>query len=209
MTEKHHWKKFVNPDYLGAYSLDNGKGGYNDIVATIQSVRVETVTGQDGKEGDCMVMRFNETQVGSVDIKPMILNKTNAKTLEKLFHSPYVEDWSGKKITIGSEKVKAFGEVLDALRIRKTLPREQGATVCTDCGKVISSTEKMTDKQITAATQKRYGKALCAQCWMKLIEQEKAAMERPEPEEPEFPEPEPEQTGMSEFDRAMKEGGEI
>jgi hypothetical protein len=204
MSNKHHWKKFINPDYLGAYSLDNGKGGYLEITPTISAVKVETVTGADGKKEDCMVMRFKETRIGAVDMKPMIVNVTNAKTLEKLFRSPYVEDWSGRKITIGVEAVRAFGDTVDALRIRKTLPREQGAVKCLDCGGSIEATEKMNSAQIIAVTQKRYGKPLCAQCWMKLVEQEKA----PDPEPVAPVEAEPEQTEMSEFERAMREGAE-
>jgi hypothetical protein len=202
MPEKHHWKKFINPDYLGSYSLDNGKGGFSDVTATIQSIQVESVTGTDGKKEDCMVMRFKESRVGSVEMKPMIVNVTNAKTMENLFKSPYVEDWAGRRVTIGTEKVKAFGEVHDALRIRKTLPREQGAVKCLDCGGSIEATEKMNSAQIIAVTQKRYGKPLCAQCWMKLVEQEKA----PDPEPVAPVEAEPEQTEMSEFERAMREG---
>ena len=86
----------MNPDYLGAYSLDDGNGKYTDIIATIQYVKVENVTGPDGKKEDCPVAHFSERE-----LKPMILNATNMKTLEKLFHSKYVEDWAGHKIQIG------------------------------------------------------------------------------------------------------------
>lgn len=169
MSSKTHWKKLHNPDYLGAYSLDNGRGGYDSIVATIKSVRVEKVTGTDGKKEDCTVMRFRE------NLKPMILNATNSKTLEKLFHTPYIEDWPGRKIKIGVETIKAFGEVVDALRINKNLPVEAGPVVCADCDAEIAATEKMTVAQIDAATKKRFGRPLCANCWMKHVEAEKAA----------------------------------
>jgi len=173
MPEKHHWKKYINPDFLGAYSLDDGKGGYLEITPTISVVKVENVTGADGKKEDCMVMRFKETRIGTVDMKPMIVNVTNAKTLEKLFHTPYVEDWSNRKIKIGVDSVKAFGDVVDALRIRKTLPREQGAPKCADCSAEITATEKMTAQQLIAFGQKRYGKALCPKCLKKLMDAEK------------------------------------
>lgn len=169
MSNKTHWKKLHNPDYLGAYSLDNGRGGYDSIVATIKSVRVEKVTGTDGKKEDCTVMRFGE------NLKPMILNATNSKTLEKLFHTPYIEDWSGRKIKIDVETIKAFGEVVDALRINKNLPVEAGPVVCADCDAEIAATEKMTVAQIDAATKKRFGRPLCANCWMKHVKAEKAA----------------------------------
>jgi hypothetical protein len=212
---KTHFKKLINPDYLGAYSLDNGQGGYTDVTATIASVKVENVTGADGKKEDCMVMRFKENRIGTVDMKPMILNITNAKTLEKLFKTPYVEDWANRRITIGTERIKAFGDIVDALRIRKTLPREQNIVKCADTGKKITATEKMTAEQIIAVTQKRYGRALCAERYMELIEQEKVAYAAPtESEQPAPAESEPaepvesteSESGESEFEKAMKEG---
>jgi ribosomal protein L34E len=217
MPEKHHWKKFINPDYLGAYSLDNGKGGYLEITPTISAVRVENVTGADGKKEDCMVMRFKEARIGTVDMKPMIVNVTNAKALEKLFKTPYVEDWSGRKVSIGVESVKAFGDVVDALRIRKTLPREQGAPKCLDCGGSIEATEKMNAAQLVAFGQKRYGKALCEACLRKVMEQsgaiqsasaQGAQAQQDEPEEVDAPMPdgdEPSESGESDFEKAMRE----
>ena len=54
----------------------------------------------------------------------MILNKINSKTIEKVYDTPYIEDWIGKKVQIGIEhNVKAFGDVVDALRIRKLIPK--------------------------------------------------------------------------------------
>jgi hypothetical protein len=178
---KTHWKKLINPDYLGAYSLDNGQGGYVTIVATIGSAKVENVTGPDGKKEDCVVMRFKESRIGNIDMKPMIVNTTNMKTLEKLFKTPYIEDWAGRKIEIGVESVKAFGDVVDALRIKKRLPSappaDTGPVKCADTGKEITATEKMSAAQIVAVTQKRYGRPLCAERWMELAEQEKQAAE--------------------------------
>jgi len=215
---KQHWKRLINPDYLGAYSLDNGQNGYTDITATIASVKVENVTGADGKKEDCMVMRFKETRIGAVDMKPMIVNVTNAKMLEKLFKTPYVEDWANRRITIGVESVKAFGDVVDALRIRKTIPREQGVVKCLDCGGEIVAAGGMNAAQVVAYARKRFGADLCAGCMKKRDESKKAAEKKTEPTEQTEPEQtdhiadadkmvstEPEQTELSEFEKAMKE----
>lgn len=177
--QKTNWKKLVNPQYLGSYSLDNGKGGFNDITATISSVRVETVTGPDGKKEDCPVAHFAER-----GLKPMVLNATNMKTLEKLFKSKYIEDWANRQIQIGVESVKAFGDVVDALRIRKFLPKSNEPPKCADTGAEIIATEKMTAPQIIAWTTKKFGRPLCADRATELIEQAKAD----EPETPAEPE---------------------
>ncbi len=174
---KTNWKKLINPDYLGAYSLDDGEGKYRDITATIRQVRVEQVTGPDGKKENCPVAHFVE------NIKPMILNVTNMKTLEKLFHSKYIEDWSGRRVQIGVESVRAFGDVVDALRIRRTLPREGRETgaplLCTDCGKPITPAalgdgREASAEQIAALARKRHGVDLCADCLKRRKEAQNA-----------------------------------
>ena len=60
----------------------------------------------------------------------MILNATNCKTLVKLSKSEFIENWIGLTVTLYVAKVKAFGEVMDALRIRsfkQTAPPPQTA----------------------------------------------------------------------------------
>lgn len=146
-----------NPDYLGAYSLDPGK----DMILTIKAVKTEMVTGPDNRKEECMIMTFQE------NVKPMIVNATNAKTIQRLYKTPYIEDWAGRKIQIYSAEVKAFGDVVDALRIRPEIPRQAGgkvATVCADCGKPIEAYQGVTAEQLAGATYKKYGKPLCYDC---------------------------------------------
>lgn len=115
MSEKTHWKKFFNYDYLGAYSIEDSK----DLIVTIKEVKKEKVKGQGGKEEECLVCYFTDSD------KPMILNRTNCGIIEKVYNTPNVEDWPGKKIQLYSETVKAFGELTDALRIRDFVPKVQ------------------------------------------------------------------------------------
>ena len=114
-----HWKKQFNYDYLGSYSLD----GRKEVVVTIDKLAQDKVTGQQGRKEDCFVVYYKEFD------KPMILNRTNAKSIEKVAGSGLIEDWKGVKVTLFVEKgVKAFGEVVDALRIRDRKPMEQKMT---------------------------------------------------------------------------------
>jgi len=161
-----HWRKLVNPDYLGAYSLDPGK----DMILTIKTVKNEIVTGPDGKKEECMVMTFME------NVKPMIVNSTNAKTIQKLYKTPYIEEWSGRKIQLFADKVKAFGEVVEALRIRPRIPAAQGKidTKCADCGNEIQGFETKTPEHIAQYTYQKYGKPLCSECAKKASEAGKA-----------------------------------
>ena len=107
-----HYKKLSNSDYLGSWDLPNGQ----DVVLTIKSVQNKMVHDGNGGQSMCTVIEFAE------NVKPMIANSTNKKRISKVLKSVYIEKWFGKPIQIGIEKVKAFGEVHDALRVRQTAP---------------------------------------------------------------------------------------
>ena len=160
---KTHWRKMTNPNYMGAYSLDEGR----DVVLTIAYVRQEDVIGSDGKKEECAVCHFKER-----DFKPMILNVTNMKAIAKVVGSPYIDDWPGHRVQIGTESVRAFGTVTDALRIRPEKPKEtkQAEIPCDDCGELIKPAYKMTVEQLAAYTTERYGRKLCADCAKKANE---------------------------------------
>lgn len=108
---KTHWKKLTNPDYIGAYDFQPGE----ERTLTIQSVLREMITGPDGKKDECTVVKFT-------DGKPMICNNTNAKVITKVVGSPHIEDWIGQRITLIVQRVKAFGDVVDAIRIKPVKP---------------------------------------------------------------------------------------
>lgn len=149
-----HWKKLTNPDYLGAYALLPGE----EMILTIKSVSSEVVTGTDGKKETCSVMRFAE------NVKPMVLNSTNAKTISKILKTPYVEQWAGRRIQIYVEYgVKAFGDFVDALRIRPFLPVEENL-ICADCGGAVEGYGKTSAPTVARYTLSKYGRVLCSVC---------------------------------------------
>ncbi len=111
MSDLIHWKQLQNPAYIGAYSLQPGENRTVEIVKVVK----ESVKGADGKAEDCTVAYLKNE-------KPFILNTTNCRTLEKLYKTPYIQNWVGKSIVIYAAKIKAFGEEMEALRIKPTLP---------------------------------------------------------------------------------------
>lgn len=111
---KTHFKKLRNPDYLGSWDLTDQDGNYKNRVLTIKEVKKEMVHDGKGGKDDCVTVLFQES-------KPMIMNSTNLKTIHKTLDTPYIEDWVGKKIEVTVEKVKAFGEIHDALRVVKNI----------------------------------------------------------------------------------------
>ena len=111
MTTLTHWKKLRDPNYIGSWDIEQGK----ELVVTLESVSKELVTGPEGKKEYCTVAKLK-------GMKPMILNATNAKTIAKVCGSPFIEQWQNKRITLYVAQIKAFGELVDALRIRATAP---------------------------------------------------------------------------------------
>lgn len=133
-TKLTHWKKLVNPDFIGAYVLEPGK----DLILTIKTASVEKFKGQDGKEQEGIILRFVE------DSKPMILNRTNAKTVTKIHKTPYIEQWSGKQIQVYARQIRAFGEDMEALRIRDFVPQPKQLDV-TDALKRLDMCKNLDD----------------------------------------------------------------
>lgn len=157
---KTHWKQMTNPNYIGAYALQPGQ----DIIVTIKNVQNEMVMNTDGKKEECIVAHFIEP-----DVKPMILNSTNCKTIQKIYKTPFIEEWQGRKIQLYVEKVKAFGELVEALRIRAKIPKLKEAistepVMCADCGAEIEAYGKMDAVKMAAYTYSKYGKSLCSDC---------------------------------------------
>lgn len=177
-----HWKKLTNPDYLGAYAFEPGE----EKIGTIAYVREESVIGADGKKEDCTVAHFSEKE-----LKPLILNATNCKAITKLYKSPYIEDWAGKQIVMRVQQVKAFGEVVDAVRIKPEIPKVAFSrdVICDECGGVLTAYGKMTPAQLAAYTRKKYGKTLCADCAAAESKKEEAEAVQIEPEQPEPEQP--------------------
>jgi hypothetical protein len=109
---KTHWKKTMNPNYLGAYALEPNQ----DLIVEITEVKTESVMNADGRNEECLVAHLK-------DQKPLIVNKTNAKAIAKVCGSNYIEDWKGKQIALYISNVKAFGELVEAIRVRTVPPK--------------------------------------------------------------------------------------
>lgn len=150
-----HWKKLTNPNYLGAYAFAPGE----EKIVTIESVAQESVIGAEGRSDVCIVAHL-------VGEKPLILNKTNCKAISKLLGTPYIEEWAGHRITLAVQKVKAFGEDTDAVRVKPKLPGE----ICEECGKEIRAGSGRSATEIADLSVQKYGKKLCLECAKKMKE---------------------------------------
>ena len=149
-----------NPNYLGSWDLEELPN--REITLIIDRIAdekvLDTVTGKDKVETLCYWT--------DKSVKPMIMNITNKKTLAKLYKTKDSEKLKGKGVVIGIEKVKAFGDIHDALRIRPRMPQTQNAVKpkCEQCGGDINASGSMTPEQVAAYTKTKYGKCLCGDC---------------------------------------------
>jgi len=111
--EKTHYKKLRDPNYIGAYELMNADGTTNEIVVLIEGVKKEELKNAEKNQGLVIYLKGQ---------KPMIVNSVNAKSITSATGSPFVEDWINKPIVLYVVKIKAFGETMEALRVRKEPP---------------------------------------------------------------------------------------
>lgn len=85
------------------------------LVVTIHSYEMQDV-GQGDRKENKPVLFFKEK-----DVKALVLNKTNAKVIEKILGSDDLDDWIGHKITLVPREVEFQGETVWAIRVQ--LPR--------------------------------------------------------------------------------------
>lgn len=164
--EKTHWKNFHPSKYIGSVDFKQGE----QKILTIQRAGKEGVKDNKGKEESCLVVHFQG------DHKPMICNVTNSKAIAQVAGSNYIEDWSGIHVELFITEVLAFGEMVDAVRIKPSAPRIQKPELTPDhkaWSKVIEAVQK--DSSITRAkVEKKY--AVSDDTW-DLIESKKEEQE--------------------------------
>ena len=176
-----------NSEYLGAEDIEPGV----EPVLTIENLYNGMITLQRGKENKDVITFKEEKTVGINNVRPLVVNATNRKTLKKLFKSVTADTLVGKRIQLyldHSVRDPSTGELTDGIRIRPRIPvdKKAEAIICEQCGKPIKAIGQFSAEQIASINQKRYGKKLCGECSKKLGEQDNSApasQEEPKQEE--------------------------
>jgi hypothetical protein len=103
------------------------KSGKSGVTLTILSVAVEDLKTNKGKEAK-PIIHFAEMvrrqQQGKGPEKKLVLNKTNAKAISRLYGHE-TDDWKGKRITLFPTQCEAFGETVDCVRVMASAPQSQ------------------------------------------------------------------------------------
>lgn len=146
------YRKYLDKNYLGAWDVPED----GDLILTIDHAERNEVQNERGKETKT-VLYFVE------GYKPMILNKVNPEAISKALGSTKFENWEGKRISIYTDKVSAFGGVKDALRVRPFPPKEI-RVFCENCGSEIEAHGNFSVNKIVTMSRAKYGEALCWEC---------------------------------------------
>lgn len=98
--------------YVKAQDL-NGK----TVTLTIKSLTVEEMLNHASEKERKPVLYFEKATKG------LVLNRTNAMIISALYGDE-ADDWRGKRISIYPTRVKAFGTLQDAIRVREEIPAQ-------------------------------------------------------------------------------------
>ena len=170
-------------EYMGAEDIEPG----TEPVLTIKALYNGMITLARGKERHDVIAFSEESVPGSINqVRPLVVNSTNRKTLRKLYKATSAEALVGKKVKLYLEhnvRDPSTGDKVDGIRIRQIIPSDAKAEPikCADCGKVIQAVGGYSADDIARINKGRYGRALCAECSKKLAEPKP---EEPKPEEP-------------------------
>jgi hypothetical protein len=100
--------------------LKSGDAEEGDLHLTIRDVVMEDIGSGENQEHK-PVLYFHETDKG------MVLNKTNADTISKLY-TPETDNWIGKPISVFATEVDFAGKQTLALRVRLRAPKSSNGT---------------------------------------------------------------------------------
>jgi hypothetical protein len=105
-------------NWLSSADLPDG-----DTILTIKQVTMEKLKNQQTKQDEEKpVLHFVE------DMKPMVINVTNWKQIEKATGCDDTDEWPGKRIILFTMEVEAFGEMKLAIRVRSHAPAAKKPT---------------------------------------------------------------------------------
>lgn len=154
------WEKIIDPNFINS-----------ELIGTVGAEKVVTIKDIDFAEcyDEQSKSKMQKQTVFFEECKPLVLNKTNAKALKRLF-SPNDDNPAnaiGHKVILKVESVKAFGKVTDAIRIK-----EYSETKCEECGKVILPAAGKSVDELVEISKRNCGRALCLACMKKEKEKQ-------------------------------------
>jgi hypothetical protein len=158
------WEKILDPNFINA-----------ELIGPAGSERAVTIKDIDFKEA--YDMKTNSKSMKQTlfleECKPMVLNKTNRKTLIKLFGAEDPRACVGKRIMLYVIDTKVGGKATTGIRIKEYTEEK-----CEACGNPIKPAAGKTVAQLIEIAKRNTGRKLCLSCMKKAkesMEKEEAA----------------------------------
>ena len=107
-----HYRQMFDNKFIGAWDIPKGR----DATVTISKVVAQEITSQRGKDRKPVLFFQGKS-------KGMILNKTNCKTIARMYGED-TQNWVGKAIAVYASTTSAQGEEVECLRVRPGQPRK-------------------------------------------------------------------------------------
>ena len=117
MEKGTNYRNVYKSDHLGAVDLEDLIESGKDLIFTIKHVKQELNTKVAGKRIDANIAYFVE------DIKPLVLNATNARIISRFAKSTHVEKWNNITIELYIDhNVNFKGSIVDGVRVKQRQP---------------------------------------------------------------------------------------
>lgn len=160
------YQKTLDKTYLGHWDVPEG----GDLVLTIDHFeKNEIKSGPSAAAEKKHICYFKES-------KPMVVNKTNLKSIASVLGSDRFEDWEGKQIALYAAPVPQ-AESGKGLRVRPYRPKVEELK-CEVCGCTIADHEAdgktYSAKAIANNALTKFGKYMCYDCAHEAAEREGA-----------------------------------
>ena len=109
-----HWRKHMDSRFIGSWDIE---GDWTGEIVGVEGGEVENAQGKQKKP----MIAFKGAK------KKLVANATICKTIAAMYGDD-VEKWTGKRVTLYTTKVDAFGTVVEAIRVRPRVPDAEKAT---------------------------------------------------------------------------------
>ena len=139
---------FVNSELLGEVGTEK--------VVTIKKIEKDTefYCQQKGKKEKGLAVYFEE-------VKPLIANSTNTKTLMRLFGGANedITKCYGQKVILYVTTTKVAGQTKNCIRIKEYTEQK-----CEECGAVLKPASGKTVAELIEISKRNTNKILCVKC---------------------------------------------
>lgn len=150
------WEKILDPNFINA-----------ELIGPVGSERVVTIKDIDYRETFNQRNKTKEQKQSLIldECKPLVLNKTNTKTLIRLFGSDKPSACVGRKIILYTVECNVGGNPTTGIRIK-----EYSETKCEDCGNIVKPAANKSVEELVEISKRNTGRVLCVACMKKAKE---------------------------------------